>query len=106
LLADRAGRTHQIPPGAAIFIGIVAGLCDRTVFDNPDRFVPARKPDGSLVFGHGTHMCFGRHIAAVELSEMLTALLRLRDLRPAPGKLGTPQYDGPTITRLLLEFRA
>jgi cytochrome P450 len=104
-LADHTGRTHQIPAGATVFIGIVAGLCDKAVFDDPDRFVPGRKPDGSLVFGHGTHVCFGRHIAAVELSEMLTALLRLRGLRRAPGDLGKPQYDGPAIERLLLDFQ-
>jgi cytochrome P450 len=104
-LADRAGRTHQVPAGASVFIGVVAGLCDKTVFDDPNRFIPGRRPDGNLVFGHGTHVCFGRHIAAVELSEMLAALLRLRDLRRAPGGLGTPRYDGPAIDRLLLDFR-
>jgi cytochrome P450 len=104
-LAGRAGRTHGIPAGASIFIGVVAGMCDRTAFDDPERFIPGRTPDGGLVFGHGMHKCFGRHIAAAELSEMLAALLRLRDLRPAPGELGKLHYDGPAIDRLLLDFQ-
>jgi cytochrome P450 len=104
-LIDRVGRSHIIPAGAAILVGAIAGMCDPSVFDRPTEFDPTRPSQNYLVFGSGTHACFGRHIAATEMPEMLIALFRLRGLRRAPGPLGKLGYAGPAIVRLLLDFQ-
>jgi hypothetical protein len=40
----------------------------------------------------------------VEIPELLAALLRLPNLRRAPGSEGQILYDGPFPNRLVLEF--
>jgi cytochrome P450 len=105
-LVDRGGKSHAIPAGASLFIGAIAGMCDASIFDHPTKFDPTRPLQNYFIFGSGTHTCFGQHIAAAEMPEMLIALFKLRGLRRAAGALGRPQYDGPAIVRLLLEFES
>lgn len=104
-LVDGAGKSHPIPAGASIIVGTIAGMCDPGVFRDPAQFDPTRELRNYLIFGHGTHACFGLHIAATEMPEMLIALFKLPGLRRAPGELGEPRYEGPAIVRLQLDFQ-
>jgi cytochrome P450 len=104
-LVDRAGKGHSIPAGAAVFIGAIAGMCDASVFDRPTDFDPTRPLQNYFIFGSGTHSCFGQHIAATEMPQMLIALFKLRNLRRAPADLGRLRYEGPAAVRLLLDFQ-
>jgi cytochrome P450 len=103
-LVDRRGRQHRFPAGTTIIVALLSGMFDAAVFLRPDDFAVDRNLRDYLVFGHGMHTCFGRHIAEVEVPEMLLALLKLRNLRRAPGEAGKLRFDGPAVDRLLLEF--
>ncbi|EFQ81883.1 unspecific monooxygenase [Aeromicrobium marinum DSM 15272] len=49
---------------------------DAAVFDDPDRFDPARDPNPHVGFGLGPHFCLGAPLARLELQISLAALLR------------------------------
>ncbi|SDM57356.1 cytochrome P450 [Allokutzneria albata] len=49
---------------------------DETVFDRPEVFDLARKPNNHLTFGHGPHFCIGAYLARVEIQAMLESLRR------------------------------
>jgi len=72
----RAGEVAVVP--------LEAMSRDPDVFADPDRLDLTREPVPNLTFGHGPHHCIGAHLARVELTEVLTALLeRTPDLRLA-----------------------
>lgn len=47
---------------------------DPAVFENPDMFDIARKPNRHLAFGGGLHMCPGQFVARVEIQELFAAI--------------------------------
>lgn len=67
-----AGRS--IERGAAVAAWLPAANRDKRVFDGPERFVPDRKPNRHLGFGHGTHHCLGAALARAELTGLLEVL--------------------------------
>lgn len=76
------GRT--IREGDWVMCWLVSANRDEAVFDHPFRFDIGRKPNPHLGFGVGEHSCIGRHLARLEISEMITALLyRLPDMELA-----------------------
>jgi cytochrome P450 len=78
-------------------------MFDPDVFTSPAEF-NGRRATEYLHFGYGMHSCFGKAINGVEIPELLAALLRLPNLRRAPGSEGQILYDGPFPNRLVLEF--
>ena len=81
----------KIPAGA--FLDIAAGAANRDPekFDHPDSFnIFRRSANRSFAFAFGSHICIGQHLARVEMTRALNAVLdRLRNLRldtarPAP----------------------
>ena len=64
-----------------------SGNRDEAVFDDPDVFDPARKPNRHLAFGYGAHLCLGQHLAKMEMRILFEELMpRLKSLAFA----GTP----------------
>ncbi|MEU6788913.1 cytochrome P450 [Nonomuraea angiospora] len=47
-----------------------------TAFADPDEFVPDRKPNVHLAFGHGMRVCIGANLARTELRIVFPALFR------------------------------
>ncbi len=76
-----------IPKGAAIdFLGGAASR-DPDVFDDPDAFNIFRKRIPNFAFARGPHICVGQHLARVEMTRALHAILdKLRNLRLDPDK--------------------
>jgi len=73
---------QPIEAGARLLFGIAAANRDPSVFADPDRFDPGRRPDRIMTFGIGVHFCLGAHLARAELEVGLAAVLgRLADLR-------------------------
>ena len=72
----------QIPAGACIDVVTGSANRDPSVFENPDDFNIFRKSSHILTFGLGPHICIGRHLAKLEMSVALSAILnRLPNLR-------------------------
>jgi len=84
----------DIPNGAIINVCVWAANHDRKVFPDPMKFDIHRERKRHLAFGFGHHMCVGQHLARVEMTRALNALLdRLPNLRlnpksPAPRMIG------------------
>lgn len=64
-----------IPKGARVMVLFACANRDPARFSDPDRFDVTRAGLGHVGFGHGIHMCVGMHLAALEMRELLQALL-------------------------------
>jgi cytochrome P450/glutathione S-transferase len=104
-IAQGQKRANKLPAGTFAYAATLSAMFDPEFFTDPGDFNPRRKVE-YLHFGYGLHTCFGRSINGVQIPEILAALLRLRNLRRAPGSAGQILYEGPFPNRLVLEFDA
>jgi len=102
-IAQGQKRARTIPADTTVYIATLSAMFDGDVFTNPAEFNPARTTE-YLHFGYGMHTCFGKAINGIQIPELVAALLRLPNLRRAPGSAGRILYDGPFPNRLVLEF--
>lgn len=88
-----------IPKGATVLLWLPAANRDPAVFNNPDSFDVARKPNGHLSLGHGIHMCIGMHLARLEMRVVLEQWLeRVADFqRTEQGPIEFSQNSLVTI---------
>ncbi|MFD4371315.1 cytochrome P450 [Streptomyces sp. NPDC058486] len=71
-------------PGERVTAWICSANRDPAVFADPDTFRPDRAPNRHLAFGWGPHVCVGARVARLELTALLTALIRrVRAIAPA-----------------------
>jgi cytochrome P450 len=96
-------RGRKIPAGSSVFVVTLSAMFDPEAFIEPKVFRADRQVE-YLHFGYGMHRCFGRAINGVQIPELVATLLRLPNLRRAPGSAGRIAYDGPFPDRLILEF--
>jgi len=86
--ATRACELAGVPiaEGDKVVVFMPSANRDEAVFDDPDRFDPARTPNSHLAFGYGAHYCLGAPLARLEcryvFGEVLTKLGRLERVRP------------------------
>ncbi|MEX1009327.1 MAG: cytochrome P450 [Acidimicrobiia bacterium] len=66
----------EMKKGERVLLSEAAAGRDESEFENADEFVIDRLPNRHLSFGVGIHRCPGSHLARVEFSEMITAVLR------------------------------
>ncbi|OBG41603.1 cytochrome [Mycobacterium sp. E3198] len=98
-----------IPAGTTVSVSVAAANRDPARYPEPDRFDPTRKNIAHLTFGGGPHLCLGMHLARMEGTVAINALLdRLPDLRldpsaPAPHVVGVA-FRSPAA--LPVEFTA
>jgi cytochrome P450 len=72
----------SIHAGDLVRVSIAGADRDPDVFPDPDRYDIGRAgADKHLSFARGPHFCFGAHLARLETTIALAALLRLPDLR-------------------------
>jgi cytochrome P450 len=89
----------EIPAGAPISVCLGGANRDPSRWDHPDQFDLTRDPKQHLAFAFGPHMCLGMHLARMETTVALNAVLdRLPEVRLAPDA------EDPHITGLM--FRA
>lgn len=67
---------HKIRKGDVVAVLISTANRDPAVFEHADRIDFTRDNRGSMVFAPGIHFCLGHHLAKMQLSEFLGALLR------------------------------
>ncbi|MCK9540794.1 MAG: cytochrome P450 [Novosphingobium sp.] len=84
-----------IPAGAAVNVCLQSANRDPRKFENPDTFDIFRKRTARhLAFAGGPHLCVGQHLARVEMSRAMEAILdNLHNLRldpdmPPPNIIG------------------
>jgi cytochrome P450 len=83
--------TH-IPAGAIVNVCVGAANRDETFCDEPDRFDICRQRRQHVTFGWGPHMCLGMHLARMETTVAMNAVLdRLPNLRL------DPDFDPPFV---------
>lgn len=104
IVAKGTSRETTIPKGARVLVALQSAMLDENKFDNPDDFRIGRDLSEYLPFGYGLHTCFGEHINRVLLPLIVQALLRLKNLRRAPGADGELQLEGPSPKSLWVEF--
>jgi cytochrome P450 len=72
----------EIPAGTTVNVSIAAANRDPVRYPDPDRFDPTRTNIAHLTFGAGPHLCLGAHLARMETTVAVNALLdRLPDMR-------------------------
>ena len=86
-IATRDTEVAGCPIGAGSPVGVVTGAANRDPahFDRADEFDIDRPPALHMAFGTGPHQCLGMHLARLELTAGLEAILgRLPNLRLDP----------------------
>ncbi len=71
LTADGEVAGAPARAGQRLFLLLASSNRDEREFRDPDRFDIHRRPDRSLVFGHGTHYCIGAASARAELHVLI-----------------------------------
>jgi cytochrome P450 len=93
----------DIPAGAVVHACLAEANRDPSRWDRPDEFDPFRPLKGHLGFGFGPHTCLGAHVARMEISHGVSALLdRLPGLeldpnKPAPAVIGLYERGPDTV---------
>ncbi|MEM5388818.1 cytochrome P450 [Paraburkholderia phymatum] len=84
-----------IPKGAAIHVVNGSASRDSSRYEDPEKFDIFRKPGARhMTFAYGAHVCIGQHLARLEMTRALNALLdSLPNLRLDPG-MPPPQIRG------------
>lgn len=85
-----------VPIPAGSVLDLVAGAANRdpAIFPEPDRFDIFRKREAHWSFSRGPHICVGQHLARVEMTRAMNAILdNLPNLRLDPDK-PEPQVRG------------
>jgi len=96
-LATRDVVLDGIEVAAGTKVDVVAGSANRDPdrYVRPDEFDIHRPPSRNMAFAFGPHVCLGQHLARLEMSRALNALLdRLPNLRL------DPDFPVPTVTGL------
>lgn len=85
----------KIPRGSIVHV--IAGSANRDPerFDDPDRFdITRANANRHLAFSGGPHICIGQHLARIEITRAITAILdKMPNLRVDPDK-PYPQLKG------------
>ena len=94
-VAVRDGEVCGVPVGAGSVMMVMLGSANRDEerWGDPERFDIFRPAKPHLAFASGVHACLGMHLARMETTVAVNALLdRLPGLRPATGT--TPEIEG------------
>ena len=65
-----------IPADTPLIFAIVAANRDPEMFDDPNTFDVARRPNTTMTFGFGQHFCLGAHLARAEMDISLQVLAK------------------------------
>jgi cytochrome P450 len=97
----------EIKAGTAVCIHLGAANRDPGRYREPEAYDVSRVETPAGIFGAGPHLCLGRHLALVELTELVTALflrfpdLRLDESRPRPHVHGDMFRSPPSLPVVL-----
>jgi cytochrome P450 len=67
---------HTFRPGQKVMMMFASANRDEREFESPDEYRMKRRPPRMLAFGHGVHMCMGKHVALMEARLTLDEVMR------------------------------
>lgn len=73
---DTTWGDQTLPKGARLLLLYGSANRDERRWQDPERFDIARDSKEQLGFGHGIHMCAGANLARLEISALLTAMIK------------------------------
>jgi len=74
-----------IPAGSPVTACMAAANRDPSRWDRPEQFDLFREPKQHLSFAFGPHMCLGMHLARMETTTVVNAILDLPNVRLDPA---------------------
>ena len=80
-------KSYTIPAKRKVFAMTAPAMFDPSTFPEPKKFIPDRNAI-YMNYGYALHECYGKYINAVTISEFVAAILRLKNVRRAPGRVG------------------
>jgi cholest-4-en-3-one 26-monooxygenase len=96
----------QIAAGDKVVVFFPSANRDDSVFDQPDRFDPARSPNEHIAFGYGPHFCLGAPLARLEATHMFREVLhQLADIERAGAMVPARTNFVRNIRSLPIRFR-
>ncbi len=88
----------KLNKGKTVLLGLASANRDPAVFQDPDTFNPARKPNPHIGFGFGMHHCLGARLSRFELQKFLPRFMAaFPEIRLHPSK--DPQWDSKIFFR-------
>ena len=94
-----------VPAGSVMVVGTMSALRDSRKFTCPGAFEPGRELDPALMFGEGSHVCLGAHLAMEQITEICQVLFSQPGIRLANDPAGWLAYVGPFPRRLDVVFQ-
>jgi cytochrome P450 len=76
LMSDYQFGDVTVPMGSRILVLYGSANRDERRWEDPSKFDITRKATDHLAFGHGIHACMGTHLARMEMTALLEAMLR------------------------------
>ncbi|MBH5398209.1 cytochrome P450 [Bradyrhizobium sp. CNPSo 4010] len=86
LTADATIADLTLPRGSRLLLLYASANRDERKWQDPECFDVTRRANDHLGFGNGTHMCAGLHLARLEMTALLEALMK----RVACFEIGEP----------------
>jgi len=93
-IADGTLRARRVKPGAMVMASNLSAMFDGTELPGVNSFRTDRPWDAYMLWGFGTHTCFGDYINRTTLPTILKPLLRQNNLRRALGAAGQIDNGG------------
>lgn len=88
----------KLRKGQTVLLGLASANRDPSVFQNPDTFMPTRKPNPHIGFGFGMHHCLGARLSRFEMQKFLPRFMAaFPDIRLHPTK--SPEWDSKIFFR-------
>ncbi|MDB5247379.1 MAG: cytochrome [Segetibacter sp.] len=105
VLKGKGDKTYTIPAKTKVLALTAAAMFDPEAFPDPKKFNPQRDAV-YMNYGYGLHECYGKYINAVTISELVAAVLRLKNVRRVAGRAGagTGLKQGPFPTNFVVAF--
>ncbi|MDG0814790.1 cytochrome P450 [Bdellovibrio svalbardensis] len=93
----------KIPKGSHLMIATQSAMFDDSEpgFENPNEFNINRNQNKFFHLGYGHHRCLGDYVSMVQVPEIVMALLKLPNVRPASGQAGLVDFRKRTKANAL-----
>ncbi|MEU8385368.1 cytochrome P450 [Streptosporangium sp. NPDC048865] len=97
VLAAGTPRATLIPAGTLVFACVASAMFDADAVPDPCAFRADRPAHTGLHFGHGPHLCLGRHLGAAIVPEVVRRVLLRPGVRLLPrAEAGVRFGDAPS----------